>query len=96
MQAPEEVLDTIVQSDIRPLFPSTVHQAISDLAIDCWARNSARRPSLVELGTTLKRALEVARPDEAQQRRPLGKEDELLNRMLPAHVAEALKARSRV
>lgn len=58
-QSLKEVIDGVQQCDYRPLFPTAVNHAIRDLAIDCWARNSARRPSLVELSANLRKALTV-------------------------------------
>ena len=50
-----EVLQAIVDTDLRPIWPGTALKGIRNVASDCWHRNPERRPTFAEVSRLLAR-----------------------------------------
>lgn len=56
----DQLFQDVVEKDMRPTFPpTTAVPAVRDIAIDCWARNAARRPTFAEVDNALQNAFQA-------------------------------------
>lgn len=56
----DALFQEVVTKDLRPVFPPKgVIEGVRSIAIDCWHRNPARRPTFAEVDGVLQTAFQV-------------------------------------